>query len=707
MIRESSAPAGAASGQMVLLPQLWQIFFPKERYDRGDRRVIVVEAFIKCLSVNFQHVTREVIDSIINRHSILVNIQYLCKESGFPDCLSLLCTEPANMIGCIGCAVSVLLSQRLSVFNNNKLYPIAIHPRFFSTTITTTYRLGSVCAPVADLHSNCVPLTPFVDVKSNAVGKLVCIIGYVMRMTKIQPLVEYGSFICGKCGKQTLTYFEDGIYTSTDRCATPNCGGRSLVLDRQSSRTIDSRYVKLQEIENFSSSAYDQVALEGDLSAPRGVPRTLEIEIREDLVNYSCIAGDIMLIIGVVRSIQDRTPNIQRQPGGGGGGGRWGGRGGRGGGGGGAKAESGMYALTILANSMTTLGSVPAAKVVHVPNYATCRRQLLKRSFVAMEGKSDTDVDDIESDKDTHLLSRHKATGNYILDQNFQTNTACGSEAVSALTPAGIPSQATVSGGTGDGVSDNISRVPGTINSAFETDDMSSYVDASNASNHLALFTTQELTAIREIGTLPAATLLPLLLNSLCPTIYGNEIVKLGLMLGLLGGTRHDHDRDHADSDEGSAARVVGIRSDIHILLMGDPGLGKSQLLRAVEKVAPKCVLVCGNTTTTAGLTVTLCRDGSDVSMEAGALVLADQGICCIDELDKISCDVHALLECMEQQQISIAKSGMITSLPARTSVFAAANPVGGHYNRNRSVSRAHRTQVALFHHCLTFVHCC
>jgi DNA helicase MCM8 len=79
---------------------------------------------------------------------------------------------------------------------------------------------------------------------------------------------------------------------------------------------------------------------------------------------------------------------------------------------------------------------------------------------------------------------------------------------------------------------------------------------------------------------------------------------------------------------------------------------------------------------------------GGELCIEAGALILADQGVCCIDELDKIGAEQHALLEAMEQQSISIAKSGVVTSLKSRTSVLAAANPAGGHYNRRKTVQR-------------------
>nr|XP_012788733.1 unnamed protein product [Sorex araneus] len=109
----------------------------------------------------------------------------------------------------------------------------------------------------------------------------------------------------------------------------------------------------------------------------------------------------------------------------------------------------------------------------------------------------------------------------------------------------------------------------------------------------------------------------------------------------------------------------------------------------AVCNVAPRGVYVCGNTTTTSGLTVTLSKDSSsgDFSLEAGALVLGDQGICGIDEFDKMGNQHQALLEAMEQQSISLAKAGMVCSLPARTSIIAAANPVGGHYNKAKTVS--------------------
>ncbi|XP_075867049.1 DNA helicase MCM8 [Microcebus murinus] len=190
-------------------------------------------------------------------------------------------------------------------------------------------------------------------------------------------------------------------------------------------------------------------------------------------------------------------------------------------------------------------------------------------------------------------------------------------------------------------------------------------------------FSLKDLYAIQEIQA--EENLFKLIVNSLCPVIFGHELVKAGLALALFGGSQK-----YADDKN-----RIPIRGDPHILVVGDPGLGKSQMLQAVCNVAPRGVYVCGNTTTTSGLTVTLSKDScyGDFALEAGALVLGDQGICGIDEFDKMGNQHQALLEAMEQQSISLAKAGVVCSLPARTSIIAAANPVGGHYNKAKTVS--------------------
>lgn len=183
-------------------------------------------------------------------------------------------------------------------------------------------------------------------------------------------------------------------------------------------------------------------------------------------------------------------------------------------------------------------------------------------------------------------------------------------------------------------------------------------------------FTMRDYYCILKLHSKPY--LFEVMVNSLCPGIYGHEMVKAGMLLSLFGGNN---------------CSLNQTRGDIHVLVVGDPGLGKSQMLQSVCNISPRGVFVCGSTCSSAGLTVSLTREkGIDFSLEAGAVVLADQGVCCIDEFDKMVQDHNILLEAMEQQTISIAKGGVICSLPCRSTIVAAANPVGGHYDLNKSV---------------------
>ncbi len=173
--------------------------------------------------------------------------------------------------------------------------------------------------------------------------------------------------------------------------------------------------------------------------------------------------------------------------------------------------------------------------------------------------------------------------------------------------------------------------------------------------------------------------LFPKLINSVAPSIYGYEELKEALLLQMVGGIKKL-------KEDGTT-----IRGDMHILLVGDPGAGKSVLLKRISIVAPKARYVGGKGASGAGLTATVVKDEflRGWALEAGALVLTNRGICCIDELDKMSSeDRDAMHEALEQQTISISKANIQATLRAETTVLAAANPKFGRFDPYEMIAK-------------------
>jgi replicative DNA helicase Mcm len=166
------------------------------------------------------------------------------------------------------------------------------------------------------------------------------------------------------------------------------------------------------------------------------------------------------------------------------------------------------------------------------------------------------------------------------------------------------------------------------------------------------------------------------IISSIAPSIYGYDHVKEAIMYLLFGGV-------------GKTLPDISIRGEINTLLVGDPGTAKSQLLQYVARIAPRGLYTSGRGTTAAGLTAAVIRErGGGMTLEAGALVLADKGIACIDEMDKMRPeDRVAIHEAMEQHTVSVAKGGIVATLNARTAILAASNPSLGRYEPHRTVA--------------------
>ena len=200
------------------------------------------------------------------------------------------------------------------------------------------------------------------------------------------------------------------------------------------------------------------------------------------------------------------------------------------------------------------------------------------------------------------------------------------------------------------------------------------YLDVESSEPETALISPEEEESIQELAQDP--WIHRNIIRSIAPSIYGYDTIKEALMYIVFGGVA----KHLAD---------ISIRGELNILLVGDPGTAKSQLLQYIASIAPRGLYTSGRGTTAAGLTAAVLREkGGGMTLEAGALVLADKGVACIDEIDKMRPeDRVAIHEAMEQHTVSVAKGGIVATLNARTAILAAANPSLGRYDAYKTVT--------------------
>lgn len=531
--------------------------------------------------------------------------------------------------------------------------------------------------------------TPLPSLRAHLIDQLVTLTATVIRAGPVKARVVGLDFLCQKCGASQFKPFvhTDYKYAPPSICGVDGCRARTFTPHRESAVCADAQILTVQDmltgLESIetntnhnttkhklltsTTSTVTAAAATGGAggtaaASGQGVPRSIEVDLMDDLAGRSR-PGDVITLVGILR--------VRRNPASasGGGGGGSGGGGGRGGGRFGGGGRGGPSARTITTPESGVFGFY-------------------------VEG--------------VHL----SVTG-------ALTNTDSDGGGGSEQGP-----------GRGSGAGPGLATVPG-----------------------MPLLRIPDLDFIRTYFEVCRGRYLRQLVRSFCPHIFGQRVVKAGLLLALFSGVHkeatvhsatddhHDDDdddhhdpsvrgenpqgkqgrttttstirsggdpQDDDDDDAGSgsdraeidapeASATVPLRGNIHVLLVGDPGLGKSQLLQAAGRVAPRSVYVCGNSSTSVGLTVAVTRDGGgEYSFEAGAVVQADRGVVCVDEFDKMAKEHAALLEVMEQQAVSVAKAGLVASLPARTTILAAANPRQGHYDRRRSVAKNLNANPAL-----------
>ncbi|SOV80557.1 DNA helicase MCM8, putative [Plasmodium reichenowi] len=573
----------------------------------------------------------------------------------------------------------------------------------------------------------------FESLKSEKVNQLICLRGSVLRVSPIQLLITNLNFLCDKCKCIIKVEFMDGKFEPPKKCMTNNCDGKQFLPIRESAKSLEYQKIILKENRKIVNNIYET----NDTNIKN---LTVTLEVSKFFVN-SCIPGNYVEALGILKVISFNNSHLINGknslfhmyidclsifP---------------------------LSSKKYLNNNYFNVDKIKEIKnKIHTSflwesyidkvdkrmlMYKRNKNNYLKNKLVQSEH---VEVDNEHGDKNkksTYLFkdkqndSHHNILNNnkinceenergIILKRNCSQETKeqlnNNTDIASYENNEGnfVPSYKYNNGQNKDVLElkcfdiffedkdtcyekdiylDNVINMYGDyINEENSSNNNVDYINSSDEENeknyHEQNRDNNSLDLNKELDSKVLEFIhdmqkvgynkFYLLISSFCPRIIMNSYIKAGLLLSLLGGKTIYDDNNQ-----------IKRRGNIHNLLIGDPGLGKSRILQYISNIMENSLFICSTSTTINGLTACAVKDTSnnEYSLEGGALVLSDKGICCIDELDKISLnDQQSFLECMENQSINITKAGIVCNLKTRCTIIAASNPKEGKYNYKKSI---------------------
>ncbi|CAH8558399.1 unnamed protein product [Schistosoma guineensis] len=577
---------------------------------------------------------------------------------------------------------------------------------------------GYIAARIVN-HS---PITPLRKLRAHHLGQFISVKGIVVRLGSVEPVCHRLVFECCRCEmKQVLILPENGNYAIPSKCPTKDCRSKSFepLLNHPDTLTIDTQIITIQEAssDNHEIDGNHRDASSSSVTSIGRSARCLACRLERDLID-SCIPGDVLHLTGLIGLISSdglgasSSSNSAYSS-------SWS-----------SRRGATMYSLIMNVNSLICLSGGGSGRNSGRLTGDENQRLLILSSNESEQPdsqiKSDGDMSKVISSLDSEFSMKDLYAIREISEQpnlfRLLVCSLCPSICGRGLIKAGLI--LALFGGTQSTTDKSVKRRMRLKQHKRQHDrDVlveNNDLNCENNNAHRQVTKIKRRNSHEIIDHIDDSTSyrLGFFQNDKNTTFDGDEDEEEDVNndsiddnqsdnLSLTDENEENSCINQSDNDirlsnytelnyESSLVR----RSASHVLIVGDPGLGKSQLLRAAASLAPRVLYVCGNTATAAGLTVSTIREsnnsGGGFGLEAGALVLADQGCCCIDEFDKLTCDPAVLLEAMEQQSVSVARGGLVANLPARAAVLAAANPINGHYDITRRLDENLRIPPAL-----------